>query len=882
MFGVAILGTAVSCLQELNGPEATKLSGVVLNAPGFEWVEGVSTKTNISDAAAFTWADGDIVGIYPDVGTQVKFPIVGMGGQFSNSANFTGGGWAVKNANHYMAYYPFIPDMDLDKEAVPVDYTNQCQDGSNSTAHLSPFDFMAAGASSPTDGEISFSFEHMSSFLKLDLTVPKIAEYKTLTLSCTETPFITKGTVDITAPTPSITPTHYSNEFVVNLTNVTTTVVNQHVIIFLLMPPVDMSGRTIRVNLRGDHADCQTSFTRGDGKPFRPGKAYAPTMNPMEGGDIIKLEDGPDFNVDIKSLVNGEHYIYDKTDYRIQSISFEVNNSAEPELPHIDVSAPDSPAPIYAYWNSSTRELVIRTMANKVYTGYNAAGLFNKLDGLTSIDITNLDLTYANSIQAIFKGCAHLTSLDLTPWNTSHIEYLHDLFWGCKRLATLDISNFDTENAVTLQSMFRECEALTSLDLRHFKTTNALWGLDNMFNGCSNLASIQFSNNFHTNNVGSFLYMFAGCTALSSLDISMFNTTNASDMRGMFSGCENLATLTGDINVTDKNTDLEYMFFNCRSLPSLDVSDWDVSNVTRLVWTFCGCSSLASLDVSDWSVGNVTTFENLFNGCSSLLSLDVSKWNTSEGVSFYGMFDGCSGLTTLDVSDFVTNNAVTFEAMFSGCSSLTAIDVSNFVTTNANYTRRMFEGCSSVASLDVSNFDTSQVINMSYMFSGCSSLTSVDFGPFEPNPDPNLMSIYIGGFDTHYCEDFAGMFNNTGFTSLNLSFFDTSSAKSFLDMFGECHSLTSLDISSFNTEHVTNNLLSFIADCYVLADINFGPNFDLIGPWYFAIDLARDIPTCTIHCSQDFKNAWYSTEGVYYSSPATLVWLDATTGDPLI
>ena len=143
--------------------EQTESSGdfdnVVMNAHDFVWAENPPTKTTLTigdNGAHFSWSEGEIVGICPDVGTQVRFPIVNGEGANTQSAKFTGGGWAVKGAHHYMAYYPFIPDMDLDKTSIPVDYTGQIQNGNSSTAHLGDFDFMAAASSAPSDGEISF------------------------------------------------------------------------------------------------------------------------------------------------------------------------------------------------------------------------------------------------------------------------------------------------------------------------------------------------------------------------------------------------------------------------------------------------------------------------------------------------------------------------------------------------------------------------------------------------------------------------------------------------------------------------------------------------------------------------------------------------------
>ena len=286
----------------------------------------------------------------------------------------------------------------------------------------------------------------------IPLTVPKPGEYKTLTLSCPERQFVTKGTVDITVDAdlgevPEITPTEWSNEFVIHLQDVVTTQVNEQITIYALIAPVAFAGETITVNLRGDHADCETSFKRV--KPFAAGKSSLLQLNDMIGGDVVKLENGHDFNKDIKTLVNGESFIYEKMDYRIKSVSFEAGDNEVPiEYDHIDVSAPDSPLAIYAYWMPDENRLVIRTPSNKLYANEDASGMFNQLDQLTSSDFTGFDLTYTKSVGEMFKECRSLVSLDLSGWNTGGVESFNHLFLECKKLKNLNISNFNMSSAI--------------------------------------------------------------------------------------------------------------------------------------------------------------------------------------------------------------------------------------------------------------------------------------------------------------------------------------------------------------------------------------------------------------------------------------------------
>ena len=68
----------------------------------------------------FVWEATDTVGIYPDKGSQVYFNIEdGVG---TSSVSFTGGGWALKQNSTYVSYYPFVGDIYLKRDKIPVSF----------------------------------------------------------------------------------------------------------------------------------------------------------------------------------------------------------------------------------------------------------------------------------------------------------------------------------------------------------------------------------------------------------------------------------------------------------------------------------------------------------------------------------------------------------------------------------------------------------------------------------------------------------------------------------------------------------------------------------------------------------------------------------------
>ena len=175
---------------------------------------------------------------------------------------------------------------------------------------------------------------------------------------------------------------------------------------------------------------------------------------------------------------------------------------------------------------------------------------------------------------------------------------------------------------------------------------------------------------------------------------------------------------------------------------------------------------------------------------SYLTTIDLSGLDTSNYTSMYNMFSGCSLLTSLDVSNFNTSNVTSMASMFTDCSSLTSLDLSNFDTSKATSMNSMFSDCKSLTTLDLSNFDFSNMSSGQYsglngIFNGCKSLKTIKL--------PATVT-----------------FNKSGV--------------SFANMFSFCSSLTSLDLSNWNTSKVTNmgDMFTF---CSKLSNLTLGTNW---------------------------------------------------------
>ena len=224
-------------------------------------------------------------------------------------------------------------------------------------------------------------------------------------------------------------------------------------------------------------------------------------------------------------------------------------------------------------------------------------------------------------------------------------------------------------------------------------------------------------------------------------------------------------------------------------LTTVDLSSFDTSNYTSMYSLFSGFTSIKSLDVSNLDTSNVTDMSSMFHDCSSLLNIDLSKNNLNKVKNFSSMFGSCKSLESLKISA-IGNDITNVEQMFINCWNIKSIDLSNFrnKTTSRISVYGMFDSCTSVESIDISGMDFSKTYGnysfygMSKMFANCKKLKSIIF--------PSHIS-----------------FDN--------------SKMSMASMFADCSSLTSLDLSNFDTTNVTDMEYIF-NNCFKLSNLTLG------------------------------------------------------------
>ena len=289
---------------------------------------------------------------------------------------------------------------------------------------------------------------------------------------------------------------------------------------------------------------------------------------------------------------------------------------------------------VYAQWGDCTKKIednpVTKVEVIDQIFFRSGDSKFKYLNGVTDMDLSNLDVSRTNDLSGMFRGCSSLINLEVSRWDTSNVIYFSNMFIGCSSLASLDVSNWNTSKVDSMRWMFKNCRALTYLDISRWDTSNVIY-MEEMFYGCISLKNLDVSN-WNTSNVIYMSGMFLNCTDLIYLNVTKWNTSNVVNMSGMF--CQ------------------------CHSLTNLDVSRWDTSNVNHMGSMFQDCWSLTNLGVSNWDTLKVTVMGYMFFNCYSLTDLDVSNWDTSNLTDHSSMFSGCNNIATLVLGEKSVNTNV--------------------------------------------------------------------------------------------------------------------------------------------------------------------------------------------------------------------------------
>ena len=555
-----------------------------------------------NNKVAFGWEITDTVAIFPNSGSQVYFTIdesnVGK-----STASFDGGGWALKTNHAYISYYPFVGDIYLKRNKIPVSFTGQKQIGAVGPLNGARY-FLASEPASSENGVLRFSYNTLNTIINVNATLPA-GTYTKASLTVSDPLFVEEGYYSLDDQT--IVGTKYSTMLKMDLEDVTLTQ-NGVLPIYFMSAPVNLKDKQVTVKVissDGKKYEC----VKTPSKPYDAGTRYGLTCDNMQQSNAGNIAFA---DANIKAALVS---------------AFDTDDDGE--LSYMEAAAVTSIEGVFG--------------TKKTYTSFDE---FQYFTGVTTIpssmfegwQITSIVLpeSVSNIGSSAFRGCVKLTSISIPNLvNTINTA----MFSGCIRLSTISLPESLSRIRV---SAFYGCSSLTNINIPESVTS-----IENgTFYECCSLTSITIPES--VTSIGS--TAFYGCSSLTSINIpeSVTSIDNSA-----FSGCSSLTSVI----IPEAVYKIEsYTFYECSSLTSVSLPE-SVSSIG--IGAFSGCSSLTSISLPESliSIGG-----SAFQNCSSMTSIAIPESVTSIGGS---AFSGCSSLTEVIIPPSVTilENRLFFECI---------------------------------------------------------------------------------------------------------------------------------------------------------------------------------------------------------------------------
>jgi len=438
----------------------------------------------VGSGVKYNWTNTDSIGIFPDDGYQVAFPLKTTGE--SSSATFTGGGWALKAGTTYAAYYPFEYN-NRRSDSIPVSYLGQKQIGNNSTGLADKYNYMYAIGDKTGDNALTFKMLRLGRFIILKFAVPEPTTLSSVKLTAPEDVFITQGYFNLWDNPHIIEPLQTSNSLTIDLEDVKTTEADEEVTVYFFMPPVDLSGKTLALEVT-DENNVKFQYTVV-GKDMTDSKAYALTgviQEPVVGdgtyqngvvslsqaGTMRKLM-GDDY-LNITSLkvvgpINGDDVYY----LRKMLGGSDFNEADWGKLTMLDLS--EAMIVEGGNWYYYEDNFLYEYM----YTSNNIIGDF-MFDGCENLQELILPINAKSIGNYAFQDCDALESLTIGDYVTSigdrafissGLKYVDipdgvtsvgsGIFSGCSQLQHVTIG----DGITSISKLFPNCRALKSVSI---------------------------------------------------------------------------------------------------------------------------------------------------------------------------------------------------------------------------------------------------------------------------------------------------------------------------------------------------------------------------------------------------------------------------------
>ena len=214
---------------------------------------------------------------------------------------------------------------------------------------------------------------------------------------------------------------------------------------------------------------------------------------------------------------------------------------------------------------------------------------------------------------------------------------------------------------------------------------------------------------------------------------------------------------------------------------------------------------------------NIISATGAFKNARLVTEFPVIKLkNNINNISY--IFAGCVNLTrdelNRNLSAWDLSGPLNIESAFYYCSKLDNIDMTTFNKSSITNIAALFSDDINLTAIsNIGDLNTSVCFNFSNIFDNCRNLTSIDISNWDTSSAKymshmfsncqKLQSIDLNKWNTSSVTEMRSMFYNCGsLTSLDVSKWDTSSLEYMNAMFYNCGSLTSLDVSKWKISKV--------------------------------------------------------------------------------
>ena len=444
-------------------------------------------------------------------------------------------------------------------------------------------------------------------------------------------------------------------------------------------------------------------------------------------------------------------------------------------------------------------------------------------------------------------------------------------------------SSYNTFNSTISENQISPSDVnKVQYDITSVSNESSSTSLKGYYDSASYVEEIDFGN-FNAEYITDISGCFSNCTSLAAV---MFNSsfTEISDASYLFTDCISLVATYMPSGTFSSTLNLSYMFNNCNSLSEIALANDFGTGATDTSYMFNGCTNLKNIIFGQSTFESLTNAKGMFTDCSNVELIDIRYFTPPSDIDVSGIFNGINSgnwilyikaaflKTILKNTELNTDYTIdakddtVLELTCEGTNiteivsteepeTTTEYDISEegILTFNSNATQNtlltpisaLTDAYEAITEIDYSNIssgmfsttDDNETLSFGGLYSGCKALTSIYFGDKFDTSHVSIMgnmfrncesltSLNISGFDFSKVEDMSYMFY--GCTALESITFpediNTSNVSTMGSLFYNCSSLTELNLSAFDTSNVSVMSYMFYG-CSSLSSIELGDDF---------------------------------------------------------